>query len=227
MLDYYHGFPRYNIPMRSPRKNSLDLTGETFGRLVVLGEAERRGRARYWVCRCCCGNVVEVAQTNLRQKRTRSCGCLHRERMVALHSTHGMSYRPEYKLWVSMKARCDNPNNKQYPKYGARGVNVCDRWKQSFAAFLEDMGPQPSPAHIIDRIDDDTGYQPDNCRWTMADEQSRKRRTARFITFDGQTRTVQDWACALGMSPNALHARLGRLGWSIERALSTPVRARA
>jgi hypothetical protein len=114
---------------------------------------------------------------------------------------------PEYRAWSAMKLRCANPNNEQYHNYGGRGITVCDRWRQSFAAFLVDMGPRPSPRHSIDRIDNNGNYEPGNCRWATSREQNRNRRNNIVLTHDGRTMCLADWARELGVPRGTLLAR--------------------
>lgn len=135
-------------------------------------------------------------------------------------------YAPEYAIWNNLIARCTNPNNSKYARYGGRGITVCDRWAKDFVNFLDDMGRRPSPDHSIDRIDNDGGYTLANCRWATRKEQCRNRASSRFIEFGGASRTAAEWAEIIGVSQTTLHARL-KSGWTIERALSQPLRGTA
>lgn len=153
----------------------MDLRGQTYGRLTVLGETNKRYGNRYWLCRCECGTETAVEHSSLRGGHTRSCGCLHREIVLDMFQTHGMSNTSEYASWESMLGRCTNPSNTAYPYYGGRGIEVCSRWRQ-FENFYEDMGPKPSPKHTIDRIDNDGNYEPANCRWATKLQQIRNTR---------------------------------------------------
>lgn len=174
----------------------VDLAGQRYGRLVVACEApsiiERSGRRRIaWECICDCGSKLTVRSNDLRYGRTLSCGCLNRDVVVAMRTKHGHSksgdgtkpYSPEYNSWRALRERCLNPKSIGYKNYGERGIKVCDRWRDSFEAFLADMGNRP-PGTTIDRKDPDGDYEPNNCRWATRLEQRHNRRTKKHTTED-------------------------------------------
>ena len=136
-------------------------------------------------------------------------------------TTHGMSKTPEYRAWLHMKDRCFNPNSKDYPNWGGRGITVCDRWLNS-KHFLVDMGLKPTPKHSIDRIDNDGDYCPDNCKWATQTEQTNNRRYNRLITIDDVTLTIAQWENKMNYCENVIRSRLER-GWSDYDAVMTPV----
>lgn len=204
------------------------LIGDPFYRLVVtaiLGYHQRR----LWVkCQCECGAEVEVKVNALLTGNTRSCGCLQREKAKAKEKNfrHGHCWTgrrkvsSEYRAWCQAKQRCVNSRNPSYQDYGGRGIQMCERWLNSFESFLADMGPKPSPDHSIERDDVDGHYEPSNCRWATDAEQANNTRRNRRLTFDGVTRTLTEWAAVIGITPSALHGRLKRM--SLERALTLP-----
>jgi hypothetical protein len=154
-----------------------DLTGQRFGLLVVIGRSERKiPHGSLWRCHCDCGREREVRSAGLRRKHqpTRSCGCLS----GANHRTHGEANKvtPEYMCWHAIKTRCFNVGCAAYRNYGGRGITMCDRWRDSYSAFLADVGRRPSDAHSIDRIDNDGHYEPGNVRWVTGSEQQQNRR---------------------------------------------------
>lgn len=138
---------------------------------------------------------------------------------------HGGSGVLTYARWKSMMQRCNNPQATNFKYYGALGVSVCERWRD-FALFLLDMGECPSRSMTLDRLDNDKGYEPGNCRWATQAAQNANRSYCVPITHNGTTRNIADWAKEIGVTPNALAMRL-RLGWTVERALTQPLKARA
>lgn len=204
------------------KRQLIDLTGQVFGRLAVIEETERHKGQRYWRCRCVCGNVTDVVQQSLRKGKTYSCGCLHNEIIGAQRATHRRSRSPEFVAWVNMRLRCNNPHNISYPNYGGRGIEVCDRWQNDFAAFLKDVGERPSPEYTLERIDNNKNYGPDNCRWATWEEQGRNKRNNHYLTHNQETLTVADWAKRISVPQTVLRRRINQLKWSVEKALTFP-----
>ena len=139
-----------------------------------------------------------------------------------MYNRHGMTKTSEYNAWSHMKARCFNPNIKNYSYYGARGITVCDRWLD-FENFLADMKLKPTPKHSIDRIDNDGDYCPENCRWATRVEQENNKRNNHLITIDDVTLTIAQWTKEMGFSKSVIQDRL-KSGWSEFDAVITPVR---
>lgn len=204
----------------------LDLTGQTFGRWSVLCNAGRKiNRSSVWVCHCECGTIREVIIGKLRSGHSKSCGCLHKEFAKTYSRTHGKSYTREHRIWRGMLDRCSNPRNSRYDKYGGRGITVCERWVNDFSAFLADMGEAPNRMMEIDRIDNERGYEPRNCRWATRKQQNLNKRNNRRLSFSGLTMTVTEWAERIGIARRTIHQRLRR-GWPVARALSDPLGTR-
>lgn len=190
----------------------IDLLGQTFGLLTVVGEAPGRKDGQVtWVCRCECGNETSVRSANLRRK-TRSCGCVRN-----VHN--GASTHPIFDVWRGMIARCYREDSISYHNYGGRGIRVCAEWRKSFATFLKDMGDRPSPRHTLDRIDGTGNYESENCRWVTWKTQARNRRGNNLILHDGETKTLAGWAERTGIGRATISYRL-RNGWTVAEALS-------
>lgn len=200
----------------------IDLVGKKFSRLTVISRAGNKGKHARWNCKCDCGNEVVVHGGNIRRGHTRSCGCLHSETIKECNKTHGMCEKKEYGVWAEMIKRCTNPNYKRYKDYGGRGISVCDRWRK-FENFYADMGDRPKGTSI-DRIDNDGNYNPNNCRWATNKEQCRNQRSNVMLTFQGRTLCLSDWAVVVGIGRTTIRNRLSTLNWSVEKALTTPVR---
>jgi hypothetical protein len=206
-----------------------DVTGQTFGRLTAIYYVGRRpgSRGSFWLCRCLCGRHTVARVAVLRNGTTRSCGCLSadtaRERAARRNRRHGLRNSPEYAAWGAMIDRCHNTAAQAYHNYGARGIRVCDRWRSSFTAFHADMGARPSAGHSLDRIDNEGGYTPLNCRWATSQEQAINKRTSVYVEHDGRRLTVPEWSRLVGLRAGCIRDRLQR-GWAVADALSRPAR---
>lgn len=213
----YHYLRKFGIEKRPKNQN---LLGKRFGRLTVikfLGISE--SRQAEWLCRCDCGSMT-VAPTGQLNFGLQSCGCLNIEKTT----THGMSNTRPYRIWQGMKSRCDNPKAYNYADYGGRGIKHCKSWT-SFENFWHDMQKGYSPDKTLDRIDNDGGYCPENCRWATTGEQSQHKTNSALLTYNDQTLNVTQWAEKLGVSRKILYARK-RAGWPDDKVLETPYRPR-
>lgn len=200
--------------------NTSDLTG-THGNITILRIARfslRKGAPRLWECECKCGKMLLRKRHDIKLGRgCASCGSSLR--------THGLSHLPEAKVLSGMIKRCTNPKCNQYKDYGGRGIVVCDEWYNSFPAFLNDVGPRPSPKHTIERINNNGNYEPGNCRWATQLEQQHNRRSNRLITHNGETKCVAEWAISCGLRYMTLIGRLNR-GWTPPHLFIPPQHAK-
>ena len=196
------------IPLQGRAK---DITGKQFGRLTALGPIGKHPKHGYkWVCVCTCGNHAEVRIKHLIGGNTHSCGCIK----------HGMTKFPEYRAWIDMRSRCNNPSHVSFHLWGGRGIKVCGRWDR-FPVFLKDMGERPSNKYSIDRINNDGDYRPENCRWATDYEQMRNMRKNRLLTLDDRTMCASEWAEHLNVNVSTIFGRLNR-GWSDVQTLTRP-----
>lgn len=209
------------------------LVGKTIGMLTVLardGKIATNGTQGY-TCKCSCGTIVEREHGNLQQAIKNNikanCGCYNKNKLSEISTTHGLSRENGKKTklfmaWVSMKQRCYNTNNINYLDYGGRGITVCDEWLSDFKAFYDwsySNGFIDGELLSIDRIDNDKGYFPDNCRWVSSKHQQRNRRTTTYLTYGNETKPLTQWAEELGLKPSTIRSRLRR-GLNDEQALS-------
>jgi hypothetical protein len=211
---------------------ATDLTGKKFGRLLVTAErVQHTGKKKCWkwVCICDCGRTTSATTGHLTSGDVRSCGCLRIETAAKISVTHGMASRggdrtKEYRAWAHMLQRCYNPNDKSYPDYGGRGIRVCEEWKHDFVSFYREIGDAPSRSAMIGRIDNNSGYRPGNVRWETRIEQNRNKRSNVVVEWNGDKKTLSEWADELGIKNETLRKRIQCAGWSVERAMTEPVR---
>jgi len=173
------------------------------------------------ICECRCGNIVTVRNDKLRSKHTQSCGCFRLERLCDAVKPHGQSHVKSrtYESWCNMIQRCTNPKHPDFASYGGSNVMVCSRWRESFAAFLADMGTCP-PTLEIDRWPNNKGnYEPGNCRWATRTQQNRNKANNRVITFNNFTGCVAEVCEHFNADYRLVRQRLLH-GWSVERAFS-------
>jgi hypothetical protein len=211
------------MSINGPLKN---LRGQRFGALVAESyiPGSKTSHAS-WLCRCDCGKQNKVSTNQLLAGRSKSCGCLVGANISKARTAHGHTAGGNsrtYRIWANMITRCHNPKAQNWAHYGGRGIAVCNRWRDSFSAFLADMGPAPERL-TLDRINSDGPYEPGNCRWASMYEQAANKRTTRVITVDGQRMTVSQASERFGVSYSLLHSRLAK-GWEAARACTAPVR---
>lgn len=185
----------------------IDLTGQKFGRLVVLKENGRSNKGeKVYECKCDCGNVVNVPSSYLRSKWTQSCGCLQRDRAKEASTIHGDTYSSLYSRYKHILWRCNNPKSKDYQNYGGRGITVCKEWENDYQSFKKWSLENGYEEHLtIDRIDVNGNYEPNNCRWVSLLEQENNRRDSVYLSFNGLTKTASQWARILEIKPSRLY----------------------
>lgn len=219
----------------------LDLTGQRFGRLTAIERvgSNKRGQS-LWSCKCDCGSVVVVVGTELNCGHVKSCGCIRHDKLIAYNksaekraktaeynkthkTTHGLRHTRLYKEWQSMKRRCDCKSWRDYKNYGGRGITVCDEWRNDFMAFHDwAMANGYDDSLSLDRIDVNGNYEPSNCRWVTLKHQANNKRNSHFLEYNGEVKTIAQWAEELGIKYRTLSSRINTRGWSVEKALTTP-----
>lgn len=197
----------------------IDLAGEKFGEWTVLERAGKASSGNYkWLCECSCGNKVEVDGNSLRGGRSTGC-----RRCAVPHNRTEYSGDPIQTIWAGMKQRCYDPNQARYERYGGRGIYICDKWLKEPKKFYEwayDNGYYKGMS--IDRINNDKGYSPENCRIIPLKDQGRNRRSNRHIEINGEIKIMNEWCKIFEINRSTVRGRLKR-GWNTEDAFKTPV----
>mgnify|MGYP006908855972 CR=1 FL=1 len=204
-----------------------DLTGQRFGNLVVIRPNGKRFNKKAWLCQCDCGNTKIIRSSNLRvDGTTNSCGCYRREinKTKKPGYKHGMYRTRIYRIWQGLKWRCYYPTHVSYKYYGGRGITVCKEWLDDFFAFNTwAINNGYNDNLVIDRIDNNGNYEPDNCRWVTMKVQGNNKSNNHLITFNGQTHTLSEWSNITGIKPLTIRARIINYHWSVKDALTIPV----
>jgi len=209
-LDFSIGFTKDNCTW----VEKISRLGHVFGKLTVQKELGKHAGRRQYLCVCICGKPKKVSESSLISGHTTSCGCARK--------THGIWYDTKsYRSWARMRQRCNNKNCRDYRWYGAKGIKLCKEW-DSYLQFVQDMGEPPTSKHTIDRIDSTKNYCKENCRWVTQLEQVKNCSSNIRLTYNGKTQILSDWAKELNMSEGMIRQRIRKLGWSTEKALTTP-----
>jgi hypothetical protein len=213
----------------------IDITnfiGTKHNRLTILKEVEpilyKKGIARRVLCKCDCGEEKVIDFNSIRTSKSKSCGCLSKETSTKLHTTHGLAMlsagvrHPDYSIWIKMKSRCLNSNDKSYNNYGGRGIKVCKAWQESFVSFIDDMGWRPNNKYSIERIDYNKDYCPENCKWILKSEQTKNCRRVKLIAYNGKEHCLTDLCKLLNLPYSTMRHRVYDLGIPFEEAIKYP-----
>lgn len=199
----------------------IDLTGQRFGKLTVISFDHRGSKKTYWNCSCDCGGKRTVSSDHLKSGEIIDCGCYKRH---VAHMKKNPIYNTRlYRIWSLMKERCFNEKRKEYPNYGGRGIRVCDEWMNSESFINWSLSNGYKDGLTLDRIDNNGNYCPDNCRWVDRKVQGLNKRNNRYITHNGETKTITQWAKDSNLPYHIIKKRIDILGWSFEDAISKPI----
>lgn len=205
-----------------------ELTGKRFGKLVVIREIGlNKWQSVEWLCKCDCGNYHITQAKYLMRGDTVSCGC-KREKALRDYSEklkkHGMANNQLYRVWQGMRGRCNNKKSKSYKNYGGRGIKVCPEWNEFLSFYNWAINNGYEKGLSIDRIDVNGNYEPKNCRWADSITQGNNTRRNHYLTYNGETKTMSEWARIKNLDYSTLRSRINEYNWSVEKALETPAR---
>lgn len=203
-----------------------DLVGQRFGRLLVVDKNKRIGNHQYWHCVCNCGSTKNIRGDVLINGSTQSCGCYAKEVLLKKVTTHGLSKTSIYRVHSNMIERCYCPENNHFHSYGGRGISVCKEWEDVMVFWSWAIDSGYKEGLTLDRINVNGNYEPSNCRWATPKEQSNNTRRNIFKEHNGETKTMKQWSEHCGIDYYTFRARIRKLHWPIEKALTTPVRTR-
>ena len=188
--------------------------------LIEVLKERSRDKHKLGLFKCFCGNTKTIMISRVKNNYVKSCGCL----TVKAITKHGLCDKtPLYYIWKNMKSRCYYKKNKHYKDYGGRGIRVCDRWLNNFRNFYQDMGKRPKRTSL-DRINNNGNYKPQNCRWATSEMQRSNKRNTHFLTYKNKTQTIKQWSNELKIEYATLLSRINRYGFSVETALTKPVK---
>lgn len=209
-----------------------EYIGKKFNRLTILKEVEpsqySKGIMRNVLCECDCGNQKVIDLNSIKRNKSMSCKCLNKEIASKNSTTHGLTMlsagvrHSDYDIWIKMKSRCFNKNDKSYKHYGARGISVCNQWASSFKDFINDLGWRPSKDYSLERIDYNKDYCPENCKWILKSEQSKNSRRVNLFTYKGKEYCLTDFCKEFSFPYSTMRHRVYDLGIPIEEAIKYP-----
>ncbi len=212
----------YDLPNGERLQIRKDLSGKKIGMLLVVAPSGKGATGTVWKCLCDCGKIVERTSSNLlnvENKYPKNCGCL-----IEQSKTHEKKTRL-HSIWSGMKDRCYRKGHPAYYRYGGRGIYVCDEWKNDFLSFKSwALSNGYSDSLTIDRIDNEKGYSPENCRWVDMKTQCNNTGRNHYLTLNGETKTMTEWSRETGIGYSAIKSRLKR-GWSVKDALTMEVKS--
>lgn len=196
------------------------MTEKIINNLKIIEEGERHitpkgQRLKTYILICFCGKEFKALKGNVDKGHTKSCGCMKSPNF------HGLQDTPIHNTWDSMIQRCTNIKNRQYRNYGARGIKVCDDWRDFMTFYKWSIVNYWAPKMELDRIDNDGDYTPSNCRWVTHSANNRNKRNNRLLTYNGETKTIVEWSEITGLSFRCIQGRVDSLGWSVEKTLTT------
>lgn len=205
-----------------------ELTGKRFGKLVVIREIGlNKWQSVEWLCKCDCGNYHITQSKYLVNGDTVSCGCKKTKVLYEQSQrlkTHGMTNEPLYIVWQGMKGRCNNKKSSSYKDYGGRGIRICPEWNEFINFYNWAIKNGYKNGLTIDRINIDGNYEPSNCRWVNRLTQGNNTRRNHYLTYNGETKTMSEWARIKNLDYSTLRSRINEYNWSVEKALETPAR---
>ena len=199
----------------------IDITGQKFGRWLVLNKSDKK---HYFDCVCDCGVKRAVCVHNLLNGKSKSCGCYMKEQTSNATKTHGESKTRLYRIWSTMKSRCEIESQTSYKHYGGRGIKVCEEWHNYLTFKKWALENNYTDYLTLDRIDANGDYKPSNCRWVTMKKQANNTRANRIIVYDGVSQTLAEWSEITNINAETRGYRLNH-GWSVDKALFTPVRS--
>lgn len=203
-----------------PKKtnNFTDLPGRKINHWTFISNVKED----QWLARCDCGKEKIIYAYSVKKGQSKSCGCHARKLQSISKTTHGLSHQKPYRAWTAMKKRCYNKKTDGYSLYGGRGIRVCDRWRNSFINFWDDMKDGHKDNLSLDRIDTNGNYCKENCRWATLKEQARNKRKTKMITYNGMSKPLAEWSEILGINYFTIQSRLAR-GADVYTAFNRPL----
>lgn len=190
---------------------------------TVLSESNSNKTGRRVFAKCECGNIKDLCLGLLKCGNTTSCGCVRIKKLSAIKTTHGLKSHPLYITWKAMRQRCTNPNASNYKYYGARGISICPEWQSGFKSFHDwSLANGWIEELKLDRINNDNGYSPENCRWITHKQNCRNKSICKMITHEGITLSMSEWCEKMGRNYHTVRSRINNLNWNPSVALLTP-----